>query len=530
MSNTPRAIHSRLTLGVRLLICAVVAALVIALTPVVEATTYITFNANAGTLGAIPDAPVASGCGQAGSTPRNVTFTVSGLTGTVTGVKVNVTGTHPWVGDVQMDLIAPTGPMQLLFAHTGSITATGCGDSSDFAGPYTFSDTASAPPSGGWWQAATVAGAAVAVASGVYRSVATGGAGAVNPAPPTTLSAPFIGLAPNGTWTLRVMDSGGGDTGSITAASIQIATTTSGGPPLVDYDGDSVTDYTIARASGGGITWYTLNTLGVTATVWGTAATDFPISGDYDGDDKSDIGVWRPGSPATFWIRKSSDGGLIAQAWGTTNDDSAVPGDYDGDGKSDFAVFRCPPFGGPAGQCYFYVLRSSNGTALIQPWGFGVDGDYFAAPGDYNGDGRADFALQTAAPGNPTAGIFYILYTSGGSFTLQWGNSSDFIVPGDYDGDGKTDLAVRRTVSGARQYWVRRSSDGGLIFQVWGITGDISVPGDYDGDGKTDFAIWRPSATPGQTAFWVRRSSDTGTTIQQWGLQADFPVAAFTVH
>lgn len=62
-------------------------------------------------------------------------------------------------------------------------------------------------------------------------------------------------------------------------------------------------------------------------------------------------------------------------------------------------------------------------------------------PGDYDGDGRTDAAIFT-----PGDGVWHIVYSSGGTLTVQWGNGFDDVAQGDYDGDGRTDIAVFRTL------------------------------------------------------------------------------------
>jgi hypothetical protein len=58
---------------------------------------------------------------------------------------------------------------------------------------------------------------------------------------------------------------------------------------------------------------------------------------DFDGDGRSDIGVYRDG---TWFILRSSDGGFTITGWGGLSQELAVPADFDGDGLTDLGIYR----------------------------------------------------------------------------------------------------------------------------------------------------------------------------------------------
>jgi uncharacterized repeat protein (TIGR01451 family) len=232
-------------------LAAIVSAAMLAVLPAPAPAAALTVAVDGSGTGNIPDSPGAGGfdCGVAGA-PRVITFDVSGVSGTLTDVELTISGTHPYIGDMGVTLIAPDSTAHVIFSRLLAAVATGneaaaCGDGSDFGGPYTFTDQASA--------SLAVAANAVLnmpVPPGSYRTATAGGVpgGSQN----SLMTPVFAGVADlNGTWTLQVVDWGQFDTGSISAASLTLSTAialSSQASPLSAVVGDELLD--VATLSG----------------------------------------------------------------------------------------------------------------------------------------------------------------------------------------------------------------------------------------------------------------------------------------
>lgn len=316
---------------------------------------------------------------------------------------------------------------------------------------------------------------------------------------------------------------------------------------VVDFDGDGKTDPAIMRAAGIGATyqWWIMHSADGSVRTFslGVRPRDVPAPADYDGDGKDDVAMWRntpqTGEVSGFYIIYSSTGTMDIIPFGQ-NGDIPVVEDYDGDGKDDLSVWRAPAAAAGPGQAVWYVKKSLNnpdGNITYLPFGmrYGSQADQVddPYPGDFDGDGKADFRIQRRSDITDTSGtqpaIFYTM-TSTGVLTYEYfGQSSDRILPGDYDGDGKTDIAVARgfNISPGNTTWYIRYSSGIADSQHIFGAGFNFAQGDYDGDGTTDIAYFMTNADDALTGFWYLASSaNREPRFIKWGTRPTVPLAA----
>jgi subtilisin-like proprotein convertase family protein len=172
-----------------------------------------TAGASAGTStasgGPIPDFPLIS--------PLTLNFSVT-ETGPLAMVDLTLTGlAHTWAGDLLITLASPNGTVASIMrrpqANNGDPALT-VGDDTWFGGSYRFIDS----------------GASLGVAlAGPIGSVAPSGdyQASIRTVPgfnvPVLLNATFANTSVFGTWTLQVFDLGGGGTGSLGSASLNVS-------------------------------------------------------------------------------------------------------------------------------------------------------------------------------------------------------------------------------------------------------------------------------------------------------------------
>ncbi|BAM86885.1 hypothetical protein S58_08740 [Bradyrhizobium oligotrophicum S58] len=208
-------------------------------------------------------------------------------------------------------------------------------------------------------------------------------------------------------------------------------------PITGDFNGDGKVDFimlggtTLYEAFGNGDGTFSYRQVDLT-NGWrfgwpddGIPPSDYmPVVGDFNGDGKTDWLMLKGSTIYLFQSRGNGDFDYVqisipspTPGWnfGTppTTSFDVVAGDFNLDGRSDFVLI-----GGNGPYIYQFLSRGDgtfayNTLPMPNNWNFGAppDANYFVFGGDFNGDGRSDFALMDN-------GYIYTVAANGGSGDL----------------------------------------------------------------------------------------------------------------
>lgn len=162
---------------------------------------------------------------------------------------------------------------------------------------------------------------------------------------------------------------------------------------------------------------------------------DIPVCGDWDGDGRDGIGLYRPSEGGRWYLRNAASSGLsdVKFTYGRQRGDKPVVGDWDRDGRDEPAIFR-------------------SGT-----WSIG---------------NRSGTTVTTTS-------------------TFRYGTTGDIPLAGDWDGDQRDGIGVRRPST--QRFYLRNSPNAGAssYTPTWGLSGDLPVTGDWNNDRRDTIGLVR---------------------------------------
>ncbi|MEA2336055.1 MAG: TolB protein, partial [Thermoanaerobaculia bacterium] len=243
------------------------------------------------------------------------------------------------------------------------------------------------------------------------------------------------------------------------------------------------------------------------------------------------VGVYRPAT-GQWLLRASNTAGnpSFTFTFGGQPGDQPVAGDWNGDGRTDLGIFR-------DGTFIRGVLTTADCPRCLpiatidqlEPVTFGQAGDLPIA-GDWNGDGIDDIGVYRPSDstfvrrvpqksivvpchGCPSETVFTFT-----TVTHQFGSGGDLPVAGDWDGDGRDSIGVFH----------------GGVFQVtndffetngsstFGFIGDLPIAGDWSGLGRHQLGLFHRSTATMALETQLGNGADV---IFNFGNGGDLPVA-----
>jgi streptogramin lyase len=263
--------------------------------------------------------------------------------------------------------------------------------------------------------------------------------------------------------------------------------TTTGHPPLNDFNGDGTSDILLRNLSGGAAVWLIDNGQRTATPALPPATTDWHIAGtgDFDGNGTSDL-LWHNNDGTTF--TELLKNGAFSSGVGLPKTPAdwtfSGTGDFNGDGTTDLL---------------WHTGSGRNVIDLLSDGGLKSELDLpkttsewkVVGTGDFSNDGTADLLWHNNATGEN-----FVELLSNGKFqssvqlattTLDWA----LVGTGDFNGDGSADILWRND---AGQNFVELLRDGhfqvGLELPKATAEWHVADIGDYNADG-TDDVLWR---------------------------------------
>jgi hypothetical protein len=212
-----------------------------------------------------------------------------------------------------------------------------------------------------------------------------------------------------------------------------------------------------------------------------------PVSGDWNGDGVTDVGVFVGGD---WYLDLNGDG-----RWGAgdlwahlgSEDDQPVTGDWDGDGKTDIGIF------GPAWPLDPHAIPLDPGQPDLANFPGPIAEDPTKAKNLPPTEGEATSGARLLRRAQEIA-----RRTDRIDHVYLYGDAGDAAIAGDWNGDGIRAIGVFR--DGA---WTLDTNADGRLDEAdrqvaFGAKGDLPVVGDWNGDGIDEVGVFRPSVSGGE--------------------------------